>query len=77
MAWSQEDWKKKHFVHMGELQFSEQSAVQGWLKGSARAVRLVRQVFKNQESSTGTLHLVCSGLTCDYDAITTAYKKRW
>ena len=47
------------------------------LKGSARAVRLVRQVFKNQDSSTGTLHLVCSDLTSDYDAITTTYKKRW
>lgn len=77
VALSQEDWKKKRFVRAGELQFPEQGAVQGWLKGSARAVRLVRQVFKNQDSSTGTLHLVCSDLTCDYDAITTTYKKRW
>ena len=23
------------------------------------------------------MHLVCSDLTCDYDAITTTYKKRW
>ena len=77
VALSQEDWKKKRFVRVDELEFSEQSAVQGWLKGSARAVRLVRQVFKNQDSSTGRLHLVCSDLTCDYDAITTTYKKRW
>ena len=69
VALSQEDWKKKRFVRVDELEFPEQSAVQGWLKGSARAVRLVRQVFKNQDSSTGTLHLVCSDLTCDYDAI--------
>ena len=26
---------------------------------------------------TGRLHLVCSDLTSDYDAITTTYKKRW
>ena len=77
VALSQEDWEKKRFVRVDELQFPEQSAVQGWLKGSARAVRLVRQVFKNQGSSTGRLHLVCSDLTCDYDAITTNYKKRW
>ena len=25
---------------------------------------------------TGTLHLVCSDLTCDHDAITTTYKRR-
>jgi hypothetical protein len=77
VALSQEDWKEKRFVRVDELEFPEQGAVQGWLKGSARAVRLVRQVFKNQDSSTGTLHLVCSDLTCDYDAITTTYKKRW
>ena len=77
MALSQEGWNKKRFIRVDELQFAEQGAVQSWLKGSARAVRLVRQIFKNQDSSTGILHLVCSDLTCDYDAITTSYKKRW
>nr|WP_319563751.1 transposase [uncultured Rhodoferax sp.] len=77
VALSQEDWKKKRFVRIDKLEFPEQGAVQGWLKGSARAVRLVRQVFKNQDSSTGILHLVCSDLTCDYDDITMNYKKRW
>ena len=33
--------------------------------------------FKNKDGSTGTLHLVCSDLTCDYDAITATYKRRW
>ena len=77
VALSQEDWKKKRFVRVDKLEFPEQRAVQGWLKGSARAVRLVRQVFKNQDGSTGILHLVCSDLSCDYGAITTTYKKRW
>ena len=74
MALSQEDWKKKRFVRVDELEFSKQGTVQGWLKGSARAVCLVRQAFKNQDSNTGILHLVCSDLTCDYDVITTTYK---
>lgn len=39
-------------------------------------MRLVRQVFKNQDRSTGALRLVCSDVTCDYDAIITTYKKR-
>jgi len=38
---------------------------------------LVRQVFKSKDASSARLHLVCSDLTCDYDAITTSYKKRW
>ena len=43
----------------------------------ARLAQKVCQVFKNQDSSTGILHLVCSDLTCEYDVITTTYKKRW
>ena len=77
IALSEEDRKKKRFVRVDELDFPEQTAVQGWLKGYAKAVLVVRQVFKNKDDSTGVLHLVCSDLTCDYDAITTSYKKRW
>ena len=46
-------------------------------RGYAKAVLIVRQVFKNKDDSTGILHLVCSDLKCDYDAMTTTYKKRW
>ena len=37
----------------------------------------MRQVFTNKHGSTGTLHLVCSDATRDYDAINTSYKKWW
>lgn len=77
VALNEEDRKEKRFVRVDELDFPEQTAVQGWLKGYAKAVLLVRQVFTNKDGSTGILHLVCSDLTCDYHAITTTYKKRW
>jgi len=77
IALSEEDRKMKRFVRVDELDFPEQTAVRGWLKGYAKAVLVVRQVFKNKDGSTGILHLVCSDLTCDYDVITTTYKKRW
>jgi hypothetical protein len=77
VARSEEDRKKKRFVRVDELEFPEQTAVQGWLKGYAQAVLLVRQVFTNKDGSTGILHLVCSDITCDYNDITTRYKKRW
>ena len=77
VALSEDDKKKKCFVRVDELNFPEKTAVQGWLKGYAKAVLLVRQVFKNKDGSTGILHLVCSDLTGDYDTITTSYKKRW
>ena len=75
IALSAEDRKKKRFVRVDELDFPKQTAVQGWHKGCAKAVLVVRQIFKNKDESTGILHLVCSDLTCDYDAITTSYKK--
>ena len=77
VALSEEDKKSKRFVRVDELDIPEQTAVQGWLKGYTKAVLLVRQVFTNKDGSTGILHLVCSELTCDYNAITTTYKKRW
>ena len=77
VALSEEDRKNKRFTRVDELNFSEQTPVRGWLKGYAREVLVVRQVFKNKEGSTGVLHLVCSDLTCDYDAAVTSYKKRW
>ena len=77
VALSEEDRKNKRFTRVDELNFSEQTPVRGWLKGYAKAVLVVRQVFKNKDNSTGVLHLVCSDLTCDYDAAVTSYKKRW
>jgi hypothetical protein len=77
IALSQEDRKKKRFTRVDELDFAEHTPVRGWLKGYAKEVLVVRQVFKNKDDSTGVLHLVCSDLTCDYDAVTTTYKKRW
>jgi hypothetical protein len=77
IALSEDGRKKKRFVRVDELDFPEQTPVRGWLKGYAKEILVIRQVFKNKDDSTGILHLVCSDLTCDYDAITTTYKKRW
>lgn len=65
VALSEEDRKKKRFVRVDELNFTEHTAMQGGLKGYAKAVRWVRQVFTNKDGSTGILHLACSDLTCD------------
>ncbi len=77
IALSEEDRDKKRFVRVEDLNLPEQTVVRGWLKEYSKEVLVVRQVFKNKDGSIGILHLVCSDLTCDYDAITTTYKKRW
>ena len=77
VALSEEDRKGKRLVREDELHFAQQGVVKGYLKGYDKAVSVVRQVFTHKDGSTALLHLVCSDLTCDYDAITTTYKKRW
>jgi SRSO17 transposase len=77
VALSEEDKKHQRFTRVDELQISEHGVVRGWLEGYAKEVLVVRQRFENKDDSTGTLHLVCSNITCDHDAITTTYKRRW
>lgn len=38
---------------------------------------LLKQVFANEDGSTGILYLVTSDCTLTYDQITTIYRKRW
>ena len=44
-----------HFSRIDSLDLPERQAVQCWLRGLDFPVRLVRQVFTNQDGSTGTL----------------------
>ena len=48
-----------------------------YLEGVAFPMLLVKQVFVNEDSSTGILYLVTSDTTLSYDAITTLYQRRW
>ena len=49
----------------------------GYLKGMDMPVQVTRQVFTNEDDSTGILYLVTSDCTLDYDAIVTIYQERW
>ncbi len=40
-------------------------------------VVISKQVFKNEDGSTGALYLASSDLSLTYERITTIYKKRW
>ena len=77
VALSEADHKKKHYTRLDQLDWPEEGAVTGWLKGLSFPVRLARQVFTNKDGSTGTLYLVCSQLNASWKTITTVYQKRW
>jgi hypothetical protein len=65
-----------YFIRVDELNFTEHTVMQVWLKGLAKAARLVRQVFTNKDGSSGILHLVYSDLTYGYDEIIATTQKQ-
>ena len=71
-----EDKLQGRFTRIDQIQWSEQEAVTGWLKGMDFPVRLARQVFTNKDNSTGILYLACSNLDLQWKDITTIYQKR-
>jgi len=48
-----------------------------YLEGVVFLLLLVKQVFTNEDGSTGVLYLVTSDTTLSGEAITTIYHKRW
>jgi hypothetical protein len=77
VALSEVDKLAGRFVRIDTLELSDKQSICCWLKGYGKEVLLVRQIFKNKDDSIGVLNLVCSDLTCDGEAVTTIYKKRW
>jgi len=65
------------FTPIAELAWLEEMVVTGWLKDVSFPVLLVRQVFTNQDGSTGTLYLACRDVTVPREFILTTYHKRW
>jgi hypothetical protein len=77
VALSEEDKAQGRFTRLDQLQWPEQKAITGWLKGIDFPVQLVHQVFTNKDGSYGILYLACSRLDADWNTITTIYQKRW
>jgi hypothetical protein len=48
-----------------------------WLEGVSFALRLARQVFRNEDGSEGVRYLVASDTTMTFERMTDLYHKRW
>ena len=77
VALSYEQKRQGAFARIDAQPLPEHQPVLGWIKGLDFPVLLLRQVFTNQDGSTGTLYLACSDPTCDGATIETIYQKRW
>ncbi|MFZ2312687.1 MAG: hypothetical protein WAV82_08725 [Methylobacter sp.] len=62
VARSHEDMIERHFVRGSQLEWADQQAVRGLMKGFPHEVLFVRRVFTHKDRSIGLLNLVCRDL---------------
>lgn len=75
LALSETDKALGHFVGIDSVKLGEGTLV--WLQGLDFPLRFVRQVFKNEDGSTGVLYLVSSDIGLTDEQIKITYKRRW
>jgi len=77
VAVREEEYQAERFTAIEDLLWQEETVFIGWLKDVPFPMSFVRQVFTNQDGSTGILYLACSDTTLTRGQILAAYQKRW
>ena len=77
VALSAADKQHGRYVRVATLELEPQAIQTIYLEGVDFPLLLIKQVFENEDGSSGLLYLVTSDLTLTYDAITALYRKRW
>ena len=77
IALSKKDKLNGKYVTVSGLELKENGKQEIYLEGVSFPLILIKQIFKNEDSSQGVLYLVSSDLTLTYDKITAIYQKRW
>ena len=77
VALSADDKANGRYQRIDQLDLPEDTTLTIYLEGVPFPLQLVRQVFTNEDDSTGVRYLVTSDLTLSADQIITIYQKRW
>jgi len=77
VALSHQDKLQGRYVTVSALDLPAGSTREVWLEEVDFPVLLARQVFTNEDGSTGTRYLVTDDLTLTFDQLTALYQKRW
>jgi len=77
VALSLEDKRQGRYVQVETLELKPNATTIVYLEGVDFPVLLVKQIFVNEDNSTGILYLVTSDTTLSYEDVTTIYQKRW
>lgn len=76
-ALSESERNKGQWTRIDQLEMPDNTPVAVWLKDLEMPVLLFKQVFKNQDQTTGVRFLVSNQLDLSADQFITLYKKRW
>ena len=77
VALSKIEKRQGRYVTVDTLVFKKKTTLEVYLEGVDFPLLLVKQVFVNDDGSTGELYLVTSDTTLTYERITTLYHTRW
>ena len=77
VAVSQKERLAGHFVAIADVDLAPGETRVVYLKNVSFPVLIAKQIFTNEDGSTGTLYLVSSDTTLTYDRITHRYQTRW
>jgi hypothetical protein len=77
IALSETDKRRGQYVAVSSLALPAATTREIWLEDVPFAVLLLKQVFTNDDGSTGVRYLVTSDLTLSSDRITKLFQKRW
>lgn len=77
VALSEVDKANGQYQRIDQLEIPEGTTCIVYLEGVPFPLQLLRQVFTNEDGSTGVRYLVTSDLTLTADQIITIYQRRW
>ncbi len=77
VALSSEDKRAGRFQAVETLELEANALKEIYLEGVAFPLLLAKQVFTNEDGSTGILYLVSSDTTLSFSDMTTSYQRRW
>lgn len=77
IAFSEKARKKGQYHNLSSLHFQDGEKRVVYLKDLAFPVALMTKIFKNEDGSTGILHIVTNDLDNDAERIYEVYQKRW
>lgn len=77
VALSLADKKAGRWVVVSTLESAENTELEIYLEGVEFPLKLVKQVFTNEDETIGILYLMTSDTTLNKDQMTTIYQRRW